>query len=160
EAGRVRSLASGPRAGPLQPLGRRAGRGPEAVRLRPQDPEQGPAFGDRRGDAAEAEGDGRQGREEQVAAPRSARDSSMGRHRRLVRIVAAAAGLVLAGASPSLAQAWLPPKGEGWFSLNYSNLYSNRHFFASGPAIGGSQISANTYLATLGYSVTDRLGFA
>jgi len=56
------------------------------------------------------------------------------------------------------AQAWLPPKGEAWFSLTYGNLYVHDHFFSLGQRVQQGDIRTNSLLANLGYSITDRLG--
>jgi hypothetical protein len=63
----------------------------------------------------------------------------------------------LAAATVS-AQAWLPPKGEAWFSLTYGNLYVHDHFFSAGERVQQGDIRTNSMLANLGYSITDRLG--
>jgi len=81
-------------------------------------------------------------------------------HGQFLIALAAGVGFDLAAASPCLAQAWLPPKGEAWFSFSYANLYVNRHYFSKGEAVGGSQLQSNTYLAHVGYSITNRLGVA
>jgi hypothetical protein len=78
-----------------------------------------------------------------------------------VLIVAAGLGWNLAMASPGSAQAWLPPKGEAWFSLSYSNTYVRDHYWSDGNGRGhiedNGHIRSNIVLADLGYSVTDRL---
>jgi hypothetical protein len=84
----------------------------------------------------------------------------MGGHRRNLLTLAAGIGFLLAAATPGLAQAWLPPKGEAWITLDYSNLFINRHYWSDGSSYSAGEISSNTYLAILGYSITDRLGVA
>src|SRR5262245_35718058 len=82
----------------------------------------------------------------------------MGGQRRTLLSLGAGIGFLLAAAPLSFAQAWLPPKGEAWVTLDYSNLYVNSHFWSDGSTIDLGHISSNTYLAVLGYSITDRLG--
>jgi hypothetical protein len=79
-------------------------------------------------------------------------------HRRNLISLAAGIGFWLASASPGLAQAWLPPKGEAWATFDYSNLFINRHYWSDGSSYSAGEISSNTYLTNLGYSITDRLG--
>ena len=78
-------------------------------------------------------------------------------HRQKILALAAGIVFVLATAPPSAAQAWLPPKGEAWVSLSYANLYIDQHYFTTG-ALPFGEISSNSYVANLGYSITDRLG--
>ncbi len=73
-------------------------------------------------------------------------------------VVAAAVGCHLTMASLGFAQAWLPPKGEAWFSLSYGHTLVKDHYFYDGERRSQGQIFSHTALADLGYSITDRLG--
>jgi opacity protein-like surface antigen len=74
------------------------------------------------------------------------------------KVAAAALGVCLVSASSAFAQAWLPPKGEAWFSLSYANMYNRDHYDYAGKTFNSGQVLSNTFLADLGYSITDRLG--
>lgn len=73
-------------------------------------------------------------------------------------VIAAAFGCPLAMPSLASAQAWLPPKGEGWFSLSYGNTLVKDHYFYDGERVKQGEIRSHTALVDLGYSITDRLG--
>ena len=73
-------------------------------------------------------------------------------------VVAAAFGCHLAMASLGSAQAWLPPKGEAWFSLSYGNTLVKDHYFYDGERVKEGEIRSHSALVELGYSITDRLG--
>lgn len=68
--------------------------------------------------------------------------------------------LAACSAPPALAQAWLPPKGEAWFSLGYGNIFSRDHYTGvvnySGVEDVGHIRSQSIGMA-LGYAVTNRL---
>ncbi len=64
----------------------------------------------------------------------------------------------LAAAGPAHAQAWPVPKGEAYASFSYANLYNRDHYAYDGSTFNSGQIRSNTFLAELGYSITDRLG--
>jgi hypothetical protein len=82
----------------------------------------------------------------------------MTRGGRALLVLAAAWFLSLALTPAAFAQAWLPPKGEAWFSLSYGYLYNRDHYKSDGSIFGGGPVYSNTVLADLGYSITDRLG--
>ena len=71
-------------------------------------------------------------------------------------LLVGAGGLAVPGSA--LAQAWLPPKGEAWFSLSYANMYNRDHYDYQGATFDSGHIISNTFIADLGYSITDRLG--
>jgi hypothetical protein len=55
------------------------------------------------------------------------------------------------------AQAWLPPKGEAWFSLGYSHQVTIDHFFSRGERVQQGHILTDTAVADVGYAITDSL---
>ncbi len=76
-------------------------------------------------------------------------------------LLAVLAGIIAAcSAAPADAQAWLPPKGEAWFSLGYGNIFSRDHYTGvvnySGVEDVGHIRSQSIGMA-LGYAVTNRL---
>jgi hypothetical protein len=71
-------------------------------------------------------------------------------------VLAAAVACSLVAPSSALAQ-WPAPKGEAYFSLSYGNLLNRDHYLYDGSTFNGGHIHSNTFLAELGYSITDRL---
>jgi hypothetical protein len=63
--------------------------------------------------------------------------------------------LLVLPAHSVLAQAWLPPQGEGSISLLYQDVLIKDHYFTTTP-IDRGHIQGNTLLADLTYGVTDR----
>lgn len=82
----------------------------------------------------------------------------MREHRRVGLLLAGSFVCHLAGASLAAAQAWLPPKGEGWFSLSYSTGLARDHYLSDGELLDQGHIRTHAVLGDLGYSVTDRFG--
>lgn len=70
--------------------------------------------------------------------------------------IAAAAGL-LAAPTPSLGQAWLPPKGEASFNLVYQYQRAPWHTSSTGERLDRGLMEWNYVMADLGYSISDRL---
>ena len=58
------------------------------------------------------------------------------------------------------AQAWLPPKGEGFVSLTYQNLYVRNHLDYRGQKEDVGHIKANNLLMGVSYGITDRLALS
>ena len=52
----------------------------------------------------------------------------MPRGGKVLLVLAAGLTFELAVVTAALAQAWVPPKGEAWFSLSYGNLYNRDHY--------------------------------
>jgi len=75
------------------------------------------------------------------------------------RLGMAAAGLlaVLALAIPLRAQAWLPPQGEAFFSLGYSNIFATKHYNFQGEQVNNGHLRGQSVGAQVGYAFTDRL---
>ncbi len=80
-------------------------------------------------------------------------------------LIACAAAAVLSS-TPAVAQAWLPPQGEAWFSLGYGNVFSDRHYFGNDAHPGDQvqidygHIRAQSVGMQLGYGLTDRLALS
>lgn len=67
----------------------------------------------------------------------------------------------------TFAQAWLPPKGEAYFSLGYGNVFVTKHyaFNPGGPPSDSTEsnrghIRSQSVNAELGYAITDRFAVA
>ncbi len=58
---------------------------------------------------------------------------------------------------PAFAQAWLPPKGEGNYSISYENLFLRDHFFSDGSRHDFGQIRLNGMVQDLEYGLTDKI---
>lgn len=54
-------------------------------------------------------------------------------------------------------QSWVPPKGEGYFALSYSNLGTRDHLDAAGKKVDRGRIRGQTTLASFDYGLTSRL---
>jgi len=85
------------------------------------------------------------------------------KHRMIRRILfGLLSGVVIAStAAPSRAQAWLPPKGEAWFSAGYGSIFSTKHYFGTVNAGESSTIDVghtrgNSIVLQLGYALSDR----
>jgi len=68
-------------------------------------------------------------------------------------------------APPLLAQAWLPPKGEAWFSVGYGNIFSTKHYFGTvnpgeGSTIDVGHTRGNSIAVQLGYALSNRFSFS
>jgi hypothetical protein len=79
----------------------------------------------------------------------------MAKRRKVLLILVAALACDLAAATVS-AQAWLPPKGEAWFSLAYGNLYVHDPFSAGEGC--SKATSGRTACSPTWAGITDRLG--
>lgn len=67
------------------------------------------------------------------------------------------AGLLqLAAPLPVSAQAWLPAKGEGNYSISYENLFLRDHFFADGSRHDVGHIRLNGIVQEFEYGLTDK----
>src|SRR5262245_58793079 len=75
--------------------------------------------------------------------------------RRQVLLALAGLGLQLVLAASSSAQAWLPPKGEAWFSLGWSHQITIDHYLAHETFQQG-HILADVFGGDVGYAVSDR----
>jgi hypothetical protein len=69
--------------------------------------------------------------------------------------------LAVCCAPMALAQAWLPPKGEAWFSAGYGNIFSTKHYFGTvnpgeGSTIDVGHTRGNSIAFQLGYALSDR----
>src|SRR5262245_420919 len=64
--------------------------------------------------------------------------------------------LLLAGAAPVLAQAWLPPKGEASLTLGYAHMWANEHINQLGQPTTPGDMIWNAVGLDLSYSVTNR----
>jgi hypothetical protein len=72
----------------------------------------------------------------------------------LIGMTAAAA--LLAAPNASLAQAWLPPKGEASFAMAYQYQRAPWHTTSTGERLDRGLMEWNYVVADLGYSVSDR----
>jgi hypothetical protein len=73
--------------------------------------------------------------------------------------------LAICCAPPARAQAWLPPKGEAWFSVGYGNIFSTKHYFGTvnpgeGSTIDVGHTRGNSVVVQLGYALSDRFSFS
>ena len=69
--------------------------------------------------------------------------------------------LAVCCAAPAGAQAWLPPKGEAWFSVGYGNIFSTKHYFGTvnpgeGSTIDIGHTRGNSIAVQLGYALSNR----
>lgn len=80
------------------------------------------------------------------------------RDRRHLKVALLSGVLSVLTASPALAQAWVPPKGEATFSVIYQNIFMRDHLFAHGERRDAGQMQYHNALGDLTYSITDRLG--
>jgi hypothetical protein len=73
-----------------------------------------------------------------------------------------AAGLlcVLTFATDLLAQAWLPPKGEGSVAFSYGNTFIRDHLGLDGTPRDSGHMRTNALTMSVGYGVTDRLALS
>ncbi len=62
----------------------------------------------------------------------------------------------LAAARPLRAQAWLPAKGEGNYSISYDSLFLRDHFFADGSRHDVGHIRINGIVQDFEYGLTDK----
>jgi opacity protein-like surface antigen len=70
---------------------------------------------------------------------------------------------LLVPAAPTRAQAWLPPAGEAFISIGYSNVFVTKHYLFStgGPPSDNTEVDrghirSQSAGAELGYAITDR----
>lgn len=77
--------------------------------------------------------------------------------RTISQLVARAVLIIAAIPLPAFAQAWLPPKGEGWVSLGAETIFFDGHFDDVGHRVGAGKSRASSLLLGLSYSFTDRL---
>lgn len=83
---------------------------------------------------------------------------------RIVRYRAALATIVAlmivaVWASPALAQAYVPAKGEGTVSFLYQGMFVRDHYFGTTPVDAG-QITSKALLVDVTYGVTDKLAIS
>ena len=67
--------------------------------------------------------------------------------------------IVAACASPAIAQAYVPAKGEGAVSFLYQGTFVKDHYFGTTPVDSG-QITSKTLLLDVAYGVTDKLAIS
>jgi hypothetical protein len=77
--------------------------------------------------------------------------------RRLVLLALAGLGLQLTLVAGASAQAWLPPKGEAWFSLGLAHQITIDHFFSKGQRLQQGHILTDSVMSDAGFAVSDRL---
>jgi hypothetical protein len=71
--------------------------------------------------------------------------------------------LAVCSATPSRAQAWLPPKGEASLALGYGDIFVNKHYLGTSANPGDNvendfgHIRSQSFQVALGYGLTDRL---
>lgn len=75
----------------------------------------------------------------------------------LVRSTLVGCILLIAGASPADAQAWLPLTGEGQITITYEYIYVRDHFDYTGKKFDAGPIRTNTVVTTLEYGLTNKL---
>jgi len=63
----------------------------------------------------------------------------------------------LAAPRPAAAQAWVPSKGEGNFSITYENLFLRDHWYADGSRHDIGHIRLNGMVQNVEYGLTDRI---
>jgi hypothetical protein len=68
-------------------------------------------------------------------------------------------GAVCAGASPAMAQAWVPPAGVGIVSVVFQDVDNTSHRLEDGSRLDGYDSISRGALLSLDYAVTDRLSF-
>lgn len=57
----------------------------------------------------------------------------------------------------AVAQAWTPPKGEGYVSLTFTDTFTKDHFLSSGARLDIGHIRSVTLVPEVDFGVTDRL---
>ena len=72
-------------------------------------------------------------------------------------MLALAGALILTAVPARAQQAWLPPKGEGSFSLGFSHNFATEHIDYQGNGVSPGDMVWNGIGADLGYGITDRL---
>jgi len=58
-----------------------------------------------------------------------------------------------------VAQAWLPPEGQAFFSIGYGNVFVRDHTWAQGDTYDDGHIRSNTIGLSLEYALSSRLAF-
>ena len=71
--------------------------------------------------------------------------------------IAATVALTLGAPALSLAQAWVPPRGEGSVSLVYQQVYVRDHVYSDGSREDLGHIRSHSTQLEIDYGVTDRL---
>ncbi len=61
---------------------------------------------------------------------------------------------------PCAAQAWLPVKGEGTFSISFQRVYADGHFLEDGSQLPGYRTEARNAIFDLTYGITDSLSLS
>jgi opacity protein-like surface antigen len=86
----------------------------------------------------------------------------MGRRSRSSVVAACCLFVVFLPAAMARAQAWLPPGGEAFISVGYSNVFITKHYLGTATDPGDNveknrgHVRSHTIGADLGYAVTDR----
>ena len=80
------------------------------------------------------------------------------RHLRTWALILAVATVALLASSNVGAQAWLPPKGEGWISFGYGNVFTTKHYLGviDPGEFDGGHMRGQALGLQLGYGVTDQ----
>jgi hypothetical protein len=66
-------------------------------------------------------------------------------------------GVLVASAQLAAAQAWVPQRGEGEFSVVYQNVYTRDHLFSDGSTFDVGHVRVLGLIQALDFGVTDRL---
>lgn len=80
----------------------------------------------------------------------------MHRMQRILLVCASAACLQLAAPSQLPAQAWLPLRGEGNYSISYENIFIRDHFYADGSRHDFGHIMMHGTVQEVEYGLTDK----
>jgi len=83
-------------------------------------------------------------------------------HRPLPGWLLAGLTVGLLGSAAAVAQEWLPPAGEAWFSAGYGNVFNTKHYLGvTAPGeIDAGHIRAQGFAFQLGYGLTNRLALS
>ena len=74
--------------------------------------------------------------------------------RSIIRLFALACSVVCA--EQSLGQAWVPPKGEGEYSMVFQDLYTTKHTLGDGSRVDRGTVTLLGLVNTLDFGVTDK----
>ena len=72
-------------------------------------------------------------------------------------VLCAGSLLFLTASSALLAQAWLPPKGDGAVEVSAQTIFFDGHYGDNGAKVGAGQSRATSMIVGVDYSFTDRL---
>ena len=79
---------------------------------------------------------------------------------RLAALLAVGLTSFIVAPYPCAAQAWLPVKGEGTFSISFQRVYTDGHFLEDGSKLPGYRTEARNAIVDLTYGITDSLSLS